>query len=728
MTPQQAQQLLDAISVPIAPVKRNNAYTARLIWATLVMLGMVIAYALLIFFLLWFIYAYGFASRPVSYGYRRPSIFLTLISWFPIFVVVCVLIALIKPIFARSESAMAPFELTRAHEPFLFEFIARLCKSVGAPPPVSITVDENANAGASYIRGLFDDRLRLTIGLPLVLGLSTRQLAGVMAHEFGHFCQTTGMKMTYLIRLINHWFSAAAFERDAWDALLERWSKQLDVRVSWILWIARGAIYLARLMLIGLVLVGHTFCSRLLREMEFDADRVETRLAGALNFARTCRQLQLLNFCQAAAMDELDRYRREARLPDNLPAVIVSNIDRIKPDKCQEMEKALLELKTEWGDSHPSDRDRIENAAREKTDGSFRIELPASVLFTDIQGLCRVVTLKIYQHAFGAGFNPKTVRATDQILAVKNVEVAEGEAGLRFILDQFCGYHTFHLPRFKLGEAMDAKQYRTNTEIRRRNLLDSLAGYRVICKQENDLMDALIEVAGARRLIEAGFDLSQAKGNFAANNLHDTHRRAEQLAHQEKQIKESLRGFRQLLGYRLIDALEFLRSEKIIAKTGLPPAVVHEVAGILQLMEIIVSQKQSYEQLVFDTQVIFFLLGACEIRVDARVEKSIMAACQRVHYLLSGMHLATARVYYPFEHGRGKITLAEFFLPEIPKADDIENLVSSVMDFKSNVDLCLKRCVARLGTLAEKVEGAFGFTPIDYSSDVLLAEEIPLPP
>lgn len=71
--------------------------------------------------------------------------------------------------------------------------------------------------------------------MPLVSGLTLRQLAGVLAHEFGHFAQGTGMRVTYVIRWVNHWFARVVYERDAWDVRLQRWSEDTDWRLAIIL-------------------------------------------------------------------------------------------------------------------------------------------------------------------------------------------------------------------------------------------------------------------------------------------------------------------------------------------------------------------------------------------------------------------------------------------------------------------------------------------------------------
>ena len=76
--------------------------------------------------------------------------------------------------------------------------------------PSRIDVDTEVNASAHLRRGLKSvpgRDLVLTVGLPLAGGLSLPQLAGVLAHEFGHFAQGTGMAATYMIRTVNAWFA-----------------------------------------------------------------------------------------------------------------------------------------------------------------------------------------------------------------------------------------------------------------------------------------------------------------------------------------------------------------------------------------------------------------------------------------------------------------------------------------------------------------------------------------
>lgn len=707
-TESQKNQLLEAISIPVTPVKRTSAYGWRIVWALLVMLAMIAGYGLIVTFLL-AVFIRSCISGLTNYGSLLGFVFAGL----PGFISLAVLVALLKPLFAKRDDDSFGFELQSPHEPLFFDFVSRLCRSVGAPPPASIVVDVAVNASAGYMRGLFDNRLRLTIGLPLVLGLDMRQLAGIMAHEFGHFRQVGGMKATYAIRSINQWFVEATFQRDFVDHQLAEWAQKSDLRFGWIIWLAQAAIYVARFLLMILIFLGHFFCAKLLREMEFEADRVETRLVGTRTFARTCRDMRMIELSHLGALNELDRYRRESRLPDNWPALIASLTSRIDAEKFREMEKKLLEVKTEWDDSHPSDRDRIENAAREQAEGTFTVELPATTLFTDFNGLARVVTLKWYQQLFGPKYDPKNIQDTSKLVEARKVEVTQGEGALRFILEQFCHLHTFYLPRFALGEAIESAQYKTNTQSRRDKLLKDVRGYAATRKKEEEWRENFVKVAVSRRLIEAGFDLSQNSALFPAKTLFQIQHRAAELGQEEKRLKSELKGFRQMLGYRLMDALEFLRAEKILTQIGEPKDVVADVKGILRALHCVINNMTVFEQSSLEHRVLAIQLMIAENHQDNDLFQSINQTSQRIQGLFETISFQCANISFPFDHGKGKISLAAFLLPERPNGEDVIAVLGALDDMEENLERFMKQSLGRLGSLAEKVESAFGFKPLE---------------
>ncbi len=203
---------------------------------------------------------------------------------------------MVKPLFAPRVRRGEACTLNRSHEPLVFAFVERVCQAVGAPVPRRIDVDCEVNASASFRRGLlslFGRDLVLTIGLPLVMGLSLRQLAGVLAHEFGHFTQGFAMRLTYIIRSVNGWFARVVYERDSWDEQLVAWSNRATCVCGFAIPCAAVRVADAAV-LWALMMAGHVISCWMLRQMEFDADRHQARWAGSDAFAPAFERMEVL--------------------------------------------------------------------------------------------------------------------------------------------------------------------------------------------------------------------------------------------------------------------------------------------------------------------------------------------------------------------------------------------------------------------------------------------------
>ncbi|MGA2855102.1 MAG: M48 family metallopeptidase, partial [Verrucomicrobiota bacterium] len=114
-----------------------------------------------------------------------------LVAYFgPLFGGIVAVLFMFKPLFASPPKRPEALVLNPALEPKLFQFVAHLSDLLSAPMPKRIDLNCEQNASAGFRRGwlsLFGNDLVLTIGLPLVIGMDTRQFAAVVAHEFGHF-------------------------------------------------------------------------------------------------------------------------------------------------------------------------------------------------------------------------------------------------------------------------------------------------------------------------------------------------------------------------------------------------------------------------------------------------------------------------------------------------------------------------------------------------------------
>ncbi len=163
-------------------------------------------------------------------------------------------------------------------------------------------------------------------------------------------------------------------------------------------------------------MVGHTVSGMLLREMEFDADRYEARLAGSETFAQTSRRMIELSLASQKTMHDLYLYFQEGNLGDNMPKLLVYNSLTLPDSLMKEVHEKEQESETEIFDTHPCFKDRVANAMREQSPGVFRLELPASELFVHFDALCRNVTSDMYRDLLHAHVLPEHMQPIDGLI------------------------------------------------------------------------------------------------------------------------------------------------------------------------------------------------------------------------------------------------------------------------------------------------------------------------
>jgi hypothetical protein len=296
---------------------------------------------------------------------------------------------------------MQPITLNPAHEPVFYAYVQQICGIVGAPVPREVRLDCAVNASAGFRRGFlsfFGHDLVLTVGMPLMAGLSMKELAGVIAHEFGHFRQGVAMRLSYVIRRVNGWFARVIYARDAWDETLEEWSETDSLWVNIVVSCARLGVWISRLVLKALMTFGHAISSFLMRQMEYDADRCEVHVAGAGAFESTMIRLNELGVTVEQLYNEMNRtWKSSFRMPDNLPRLIGHHVEKLSDKRRQEIAATCFQDKTGWLDTHPSNAARVAAARRIGAAGLFSDDAPASELLENFKTLGKFVTLAHYE-------------------------------------------------------------------------------------------------------------------------------------------------------------------------------------------------------------------------------------------------------------------------------------------------------------------------------------------
>jgi Zn-dependent protease with chaperone function len=404
-----------SFSGTIAPTRLSAAYRAGLVFVAAAMLLLPLLYVGVIGVtgaaVWWHLTEHSWLLGGKGGGQWRLMLYLA-----PAIAGAVLVFFMIKPILAPRSKREEVIEVDPASEPSLFALTATICRQVGAPMPKRIQVDCQVNASAAFNRGalgMLGNNLVLTIGLPLVAGLTIRQLSGVLAHEFGHFAQGGGMRLTALVRGINFWFGRVVYERDSWDQKLEHWSRNAAWQVSLLLVIARGAVWLTRQLLSGLMWSGHAISCFMLRQMEFDADSYEVKIAGSQAFARTSTRMREMNLAAQLGYSDLRESLRKGTLPSHLPAFVVQRCERLPAEWRNDIGRADAE-RTAWFDTHPSDASRIAAASRTSDAGVLQGgDGPATALFRRFDALSAAATRRHYEQDLGIRLEPITLIDTD---------------------------------------------------------------------------------------------------------------------------------------------------------------------------------------------------------------------------------------------------------------------------------------------------------------------------
>lgn len=391
----------------VAQTPVSFLYQLSLLVVAVAMVALPLVYLALVVAAGWAVYYWAthFTFLLSTGGRGRAWLFMLVCYLTPLFAGIVQVFFMVKPLFARRPPHAQPLALNPGAEPLLFAFVTKICQTVGAPFPKRIDIDCQLNASASFRRGAFSflgNDLVLTIGMPLVAGLSIKEFAGVLAHEFGHFTQGFGMRLTYIIWTVNEWFARVVYERDAWDLMLEEAAQTDDWRASIMVGIARLGVWISRQVLRLLMLIGQGIGCFMLRQMEYDADSYETKLAGSDAFESTTRRMHVLGATMKFAYKDLrTSWNMNKRVPDNFAAHFMNYSVRMNPSMRTQLEDTMGLAPTGAFDTHPSHGDRIRRARQAGEPGVFHFDAPASVLFSNFEVPAKQVTLLHYQDDLG---------------------------------------------------------------------------------------------------------------------------------------------------------------------------------------------------------------------------------------------------------------------------------------------------------------------------------------
>ena len=666
---------LGAFTGDISPTKLSPLYTTGLAVVTIAMVLLPAVYVALIGLTAWGVIHYlthgGWILEMGSGGallrlliYIGPPIAGGILVFF-----------MLKPLFARRPKPAEPVVLDPAKEKLLFAFVEHICRLVRSPMPSRIAVDCKVNASAGLRRGLWSRDLVLTIGLPLAAGLDMRQFAGVLAHEFGHFAQGAGMRLTYVIRNINHWFARVVYERDKWDESLEESAKSVDLRLGVILHGARACVWLTRRILWVLMQAGNAISCFMLRQMEYDADSYESKVAGSAAFESTASRLRVLNVASQVAMEDVRLSWAGNQLPENLPLLIQHKSASLPADIHRKLQEAEARTKTGWLDTHPCDSDRILAARALNEPGVFRLERPATELFADFAATSRDVTRHEYEKQWELEFTEQNLVNSEDMLRESTASTQADAA-----VGKFYGEVNVSLvPLLAAGDSapsLDREQARIewNDSRERTGRLKEAAGKASAecVRQQQRLADA----ATALHLANAGFQLQPTVFGLPASAQSVSQQKAaaslamESAAESIREETAKLNDFVAALRHRFTSALQLAQtagslSAELQAETEALTRTLAAVGSVLPTLRQVALRLQPFALLIQNR--------GNHSNPNA-VTNGISRLADELQTLLKDVQSSLRDLPYPFPHPRGSVSVAEFAQHEGACPNDWEKI------------------------------------------------------
>jgi Zn-dependent protease with chaperone function len=234
---------------------------------------------------------------------------------------ISVIYFLVKFIFAVSKDQNSRrVEITESEQPRLFAFIRQLAQETHTPFPKKIFLSPDVNAcvfyNSSFWSMFLPVRKNLEIGLGLVNSINISEFKAVIAHEFGHFSQSS-MKLGSFTYNVNRVIYNMLYENKDYTAFLQTWGTihnylrlfaVITVKIAaGIQWILRGMYQFINKSYLGLS-----------REMEFHADAVAASVSGGNNLVSALSRIEVAASCYNTALQDANDRLKEKKIARNI--------------------------------------------------------------------------------------------------------------------------------------------------------------------------------------------------------------------------------------------------------------------------------------------------------------------------------------------------------------------------------------------------------------------------
>lgn len=281
----------------------------------------------------------------VSLLWSQRSVMVKLYIVLGAFPLISVIYVAIRALCMRLDAAPG-FELTEAEAPKLFQLLEKIRKKVDGPPIDRVVITPEYNAAIQQLPrfGFFGGyQNHLIIGLPLAYSLSGSELAGVIAHEYGHLSGSHGKLSSWIYR-----------QRRTFGALMDHAGGRVED--NWL----HQALY-AALEKFAPYYNAITFV--LSRQNEYEADAAAASVVGSQRFISALTRTDLLGgWLSDSFWPKLYQQANERDKPAFMPFSAMPTAFKAGFDEWNTADRLKAAWKVDSGllDTHPCLRERVE--------------------------------------------------------------------------------------------------------------------------------------------------------------------------------------------------------------------------------------------------------------------------------------------------------------------------------------------------------------------------------
>ncbi len=702
------------IRAPWKKIRRTPAYTLGLVLAALVMILVPIVYLAIVAAVGWGVYLHtvnDWSIITASHLRGRAAIIPIAIYIAPIVAGGILVLILLKPILIPVRSRFESIPLEPFEEPTVYAFVELVCRLIGAPVPRRIDLDGSVNASASFRGGLLSifrrGDLVLTIGTPLVAGMSLNQFAGVLAHEFGHFSQGAGMRASYLSATLGNWLIRASCYRDAWEEGLHAaaasgngnaFLKLIAILVSIGSWISRIVIRI-------LLWIAAVISSYMSRRMEFDADRHEVRFCGSREFETAFRRIVELQHAFGGAMTDVADYWKRDQLPDDMSALVAARARRPTPEVRALIDKEINDSTTGLFAWHPSTASRVRAARKLDEQGIYHLDLPATALFRDFASASKKASYALFKGMVGGRVFTTTFVPVGSLVAqtARHEDRIAGMAGYLGIEPPT--WRPFFLPITTIEPSEDPRKSLERLKAARARIAELAPAARTQTDAYTRADQTLVKCEQAPAFFQSGLGKIPRSFELPAGSLMGISplkdRATNELAGSAMVIDELF----QHGAARACAALRILHTKGAQARIDDAQRLRErsaELVGVLAALREIYNDAKAIRIDLGRAQIAALALQKASLRDQAKgLLRPLSDTCRDG---LDAIRRKVGGVMYPFENPGGRINLGERLIGATPAWREFEEIFTAASYLVERYPEDVRRITAELVEIAATVE------------------------